>query len=313
MLRADGTLWLNMGDSYASNWPSPNRRNVIANSDSARKRETRPPHMGIGLKDKDLLLMPSRVALALQADGWWLRSDIIWSKPNPMPESVTDRPTTAHEHVFLLTKAASYFYDAEAIREPHQTNGFGGFSNKATAKWARGAMPDGTPLTRQADAVVNPAGRNKRTVWEIATESFPGAHFATFAQALVEPCVLAGTSERGVCAECGAPWERVVERHTSGGHLGSDTLEGNTRNQYGGQAVWDSYQPPSTTGWRPTCEHDAATVPATVCDIFAGSGTVGLVAQRLGRRAVLIDASENYLALARRRIEAVPLPMVLEA
>ena len=165
------------------------------------------------------------------------------------------------------------------------------------------------------------SGRNKRTVWEIATEPFPGAHFAVFPQALVKPCVLAGTSERGVCAECGAPWERVVEKTQRYDHVTTDpgkSKQGPYSNQTGdGAGTHDVrhgvYVDTQTTGWSPTCSCNAATVPATVCDIFAGSGTVGVVAQKLGRRAVLIDASADYLALARKRIEAVPLPMQLGA
>src|SRR4029453_11781386 len=117
VLRDDGTCWLNLGDSYASAWPC-NRRNVVGNGSLPNgKREARPPRLPGGLKEKDLMMVPARVALALQADGWYLRSDIIWAKKAPMPESVTDRPTSAHEHVFLLTKKARYFYDAEAVKE----------------------------------------------------------------------------------------------------------------------------------------------------------------------------------------------------
>ncbi len=167
--------------------------------------------------------------------------------------------------------------------------------------------------------------RNKRTVWEVSPEAYPEAHFAVFPQALVEPCVLAGTSERGVCAECRAPWERVIERSSvtpkdyEGKHLGTDKnargrrILGNVRARREAGGDHDNPFPtPETTGWRPTCDHEADTVPATVLDLFAGSGTVGLVAQKLGRQAVGIDASESYLAMARRRIEAVPLPMALE-
>jgi hypothetical protein len=220
-----------------------------------------------------------------------------------MPESVTDRCTTAHEHVFLLAKSERYYYDAEAIREPADWARWG---EQTIGKPYRGIKPiDMDSLDERRSN-----GRNKRTVWEIATEPYPDAHFATFPQALVEPCVLAGTSERGVCAECGAPWSRVVERSP----MEIDRTNNHPpelRTRTSGTMT----KPPEskTTGWRPTCSCNADTVPATVCDIFAGSGTVGVVAQKLGRCAVLIDASADYLALARRRIEAVSLPMKLEA
>ena len=151
-----------------------------------------------GQKPKDLVGIPWMVAFALRADGWYLRSDIIWSKPNPMPESVTDRPTKAHEYLFLLAKSERYFYDAEAIREPHKEpwrgHGKHESSSPHNGRIDGGAQAAFTVGVRE----YNPAGRNRRTVWEIATEPFPGAHFATFPTALVEPCVLAGCPEGGV-------------------------------------------------------------------------------------------------------------------
>lgn len=166
VLRDDGVCWLNLGDSFSN---------------------------------KQLQGIPWRVAFALQADSWYLRSDCIWSKPNCMPESVTDRPTKSHEYVFLLSKSGRYFYDADAIREPYHPNSlsrysyaFGGDGYKSPTK-NPAARPDG--IISQ-----NPTGRNKRTVWTIPTKSFSQAHFATFPPALVEPMVKAGTSERGCCS-----------------------------------------------------------------------------------------------------------------
>lgn len=159
VLADDGTLWLNIGDSYTSGnraWRAPDKKNA------GRAMSYRPPTPD-GLKPKDLIGVPWRVAFALQADGWYLRSDIIWYKPNCQPESVKDRPTRSHEYVFLFSKNEKYLYDAEAIQETALTNG----------------LP-----------------KNRRTVWPINTEPFPEAHFATFPRALVEPCVLAG-SEKG--------------------------------------------------------------------------------------------------------------------
>jgi DNA modification methylase len=247
VLREDGTLWLNMGDSYAANTKGsggtesgtlqradPSQRSN-AGSFHADRRWQIPP----GLKPKDLVGIPWRVAFALQADGWWLRSDVIWSKPNPMPESVTDRPTKAHEYLFLLTKAERYYYDAEAIAEPAVRVGDlpGG-----SAKQVRlGDRPNVAKLAvRPVDAQ-----RNRRSVWTIATQPFPEAHFAVMPEALVEPCILAGSK----------PGD-------------------------------------------------------TVLDPFAGSGTVGKVAARHGRRFVGIDLNPQYVDMARRRIAG---PMFAEA
>jgi len=159
-----GTVWLNLGDSYAGS--------------------------GSGLKAKDLIGIPWRVAFALQADGWYLRADVIWSKPNPMPESVTDRPTKAHEYVFLLTKGERYFYDAAAIREEGSGRNWresgGNMVGAGIHKYGGGYRDNGDGQSGEA------YGRNKRSVWTVGTKPYLGAHFATFPEALVEPCILAG-------------------------------------------------------------------------------------------------------------------------
>lgn len=172
VLRDDGTMWLNLGSTYVS--------------------ASIP-----GLKPKDDAGIPWRVVLALQADGWYLRSEIIWAKPSPMPESVTDRPTKAHEQVFLLTKSARYFYDNDAIREPHAESWRGKGEKEAPDEYQttdRDAV-EGRQFSRRGVAIrqYNPAGRNRHSVWSIATAPFSGAHFATFPPALVEPMILAGT------------------------------------------------------------------------------------------------------------------------
>jgi len=200
VLRDDGTLWLNMGDSFASAWPAPNtRRNIIDNPMSGGKRGPhRQSKLGAwDLKEKDLIGMPWRVAFALQADGWWLRSDIIWAKPNPMPESVTDRPTKAHEYLFLLTKSERYYYDQDAVRERTGNELSLDEYAERTAKGAtwQSGMPDGmyAGSHKHDGGRSHPSGRNIRTVWDIATQPFPEAHFATFPEALVEPCIKAGS------------------------------------------------------------------------------------------------------------------------
>ena len=147
-----------------------------------------------GLKHKDLMMMPARVAMALQADGWWLRSEIVWHKPNPMPESVTDRPTSAHEKMFLLSKSAKYFYDAEAVRLSGKSWVGGGDRGQ------KGARPPGRGPDSSLSGMPG-SGANLRNVWKIATHSFSEAHFATFPPKLVEPCLKSGTSEKGCC--CG--------------------------------------------------------------------------------------------------------------
>ncbi len=175
------------------------------------------PASDSGLKPKDLVGMPWRVAFALQAEGWWLRSDIVWAKPNPMPESVTDRPTKAHEYIFLMTKAPTYFYDSFAVRGPPSSASLArirqpNFDNQTGGDkdYIHGINPNRSVRKAVENFAKNP-GRNLRTVWTmIPTQAYPEAHFATFPEALVEPCIKAGTSEKGCCVTCGTPWERVV-------------------------------------------------------------------------------------------------------
>lgn len=200
VLRDDGTLWLNLGDSYAGSWGAQSRGAEHASPMSAAQITASPKRSrtgsipaGSGLKPKDLMGVPWRVAFALQDAGWWLRSDIIWAKPNPMPESVTDRPTRAHEYVFLLTKRERYFYDADAIREPTQS------IERPNHDGVRGILPKSQIPGQSAQngrAGNHPMGRNARSVWTITTEPFGGAHFATMPPELARRCILAG-SRRG--------------------------------------------------------------------------------------------------------------------
>lgn len=421
VLRSDGTLWLNMGDCYAS---SVNGRSAAEDDRTFRDK---PFSTAVsGLKPKDLVGMPWRLALALQADGWWLRSDIIWHKPNPMPESVTDRPTKAHEYVFLLTKSGNplywthrdlpgtrskpapdwrwihvsgqeltqppddphwkrctvecpdcggsgwqtinyddnglfggqsfriecercggkkrikawekvnlwrghdYFYDVEAVREKTGNEMSWDEYYQATApgaSWPSGGKSNNAGAYKPDGGRAYPTGRNRRSVWTISTESFSGAHFATFPTKLVEPCILAGTSARGVCPACGAPWQRVVER---------TAMEINRTNNHPPElrtrTSGTMTKPPTstTTGWRPTCDcHNKAVeaewmcrgcktlqekiaiekeisiadpVPALVLDPFFGSGTTGVVAIETGRHYLGIELNPDYIELARRRL-----------
>ncbi len=204
VLRKDGTLWLNLGDSYAAVNRGENARPRVEtmtgiqvgnpHSDIRTRREVIESQKEAGLKSKDLCGIPWRVAFALQADGWYLRSDIIWSKPNPMPESVTDRPTKAHEYLFLMSKNERYYYDAEAISEALATEPHAPGNRKLDGN----GFSSGANITDK-QAIWGASGkRNRRTVWEIATAPFSEAHFATFPPALIEPCILAGCPKGGL-------------------------------------------------------------------------------------------------------------------
>lgn len=194
VLKDDGTLWLNLGDSYANTVSGGTKvqGNPEFNKNRPSRQATKLGKKSVpdGLKAKDLIGVPWRVALALQADGWYLRSDVVWHKPNPMPESVKDRPTRSHEYLFLFTKAAKYFYDADAVREPYSAADKN-LGYKLGGIRAEERNDHGSDKPR--DDFYKYAGRNKRTVWTITPATFKGAHFATFPPKLIEPCVLAGS------------------------------------------------------------------------------------------------------------------------
>jgi DNA modification methylase len=212
ILRDDGTVWLNLGDSYSSYKDCksvPDTLRVGGKSESANMiekgksvtRNTR-AMKSVGLKDKDLIGIPWMVAFALRADGWYLRQDIIWHKPNPMPESVKDRCTKAHEYIFLLSKSPRYYYDYEAVLEPVSDKSlkraeYGWDCDRPSTKNAS-LGGDGIHTEKMGERFVNPAGRNRRSVWTIPTSPYKGAHFATYPPELITPCILAGCPEGGI-------------------------------------------------------------------------------------------------------------------
>lgn len=318
VLRDDGTLWLNLGDSYHS---QPGQRKSSDKCGTKQSSNVGSNDLGSrncpGLKPKDLVGIPWRVAFALQADGWYLRSDIIWAKPNPMPESVTDRCTKSHEYIFLLSKSADYFYDAVAIQEPFADGRMGNpgpskggtyFCDPVTGRGVRGQGGPSTKFQHEgwnADGGI--AGRNKRSVWTINTQAFPETHFATFPEELAETCIKAGTSERGCCAACGSPHERVTDvTYENPGNRKTNGPRSTDRKhkQFGSAGFAQRLEKRTkTTGWRAGCECGGDPVPCAVLDPFSGSGTTGLVCAKLGRDYVGIELNPEYAAMSKRRID----------
>ena len=313
VLRDDGTLWLNLGDSYASGGRTYRGVKSLNKGNSGAAQPNRPTD---GAKPKDLLGIPWRVAFALQADGWYLRQDIIWHKPNPMPESVTDRCTKAHEYVFMLSKSARYFYDAEAMKEPAvcapsaRTKVVDEGERKALRtdieSRHRSAIAGGQTLQPNPDGT-----RNRRSVWTVATKPYAGAHFATFPPDLIEPCILAGSPVRR-CTACGAPHQRVTSRGAE--QLEADasdldrfgTGEAGVHRKIGGQyQKWLDANPKQTVGWNPGCDCNAGVMGGTVLDPFGGSGTTAGVSAKHGRRSVVCELNPDYAKLVPARVEAI--------
>lgn len=315
VLRPDGTCWINIGDTYASTsggGPTTVYGAKVPTSWSTRAMPFRARATpGSGVKAKDLLLIPQRLAIALQEFGWWVRADIVWAKPNPIPQSARDRPTRSHEIMLLLSKSPRYFYDRHAIAEDAisdrpqgNVNGFVGRLGGAAFQVKSGGAGTATPWADIGGK------RNKRSVWTIPTEPFPDGHFAIYPKALVEPCILAGTSEKGVCRQCGAPWERLVEKRrvsrSNAGRRGT-AIAGKgyvTRQVRPDHDVRDG--PVTTTvtvGWRPRCTcAGGAPVAAVVLDPFLGSGTTAIVADRLQRDCIGVELNAGYAAMAEGRL-----------
>lgn len=310
VLRHDGTLWLNLGDSYAGSMKGMGSNGKAS---GGTKQQTNRGGIGIGksdwslcyLKSKDLIGIPWRVALALQADGWYLRSDIIWRKTNAMPSSVKDRPTKDFEYVFLLSRSKQYFYDAAAICEPisqtiRERNKYSR-SRDRHKSYSSGIYHSNEGMVSHHGDMRCSSTRNRRSVWDIPVKPYHEAHFAVMPPALVELCILAGSAPRA-CSHCNAPMLRV------------SIPTGHRNNREPAHAPFSTATKTDSTGWAPTsvptdtwepgchCANNTGDATCIILDPFSGAGTVPYVASQLGRRYIGIDLNSDYIAMADRRL-----------
>ncbi len=326
VLHPSGLVFLNIGDSYVASSQGKahgqgfgkERKNDeqqsggVSHQPNAQARHH-------GLKPKDLCMIPARVALALQADGWWLRSDIIWAKGisfcdtysgSVMPESVMDRFTNSYEHVFMLAKSQRYFFDMEAVSEKVQDSTVKRYEREWHGETDRDYVNG--PQNHMDKFMSNPeakakslaTGRHPRSVWAINPANFPGSHFAVMPEKLAEICIKAGTSEKGCCPQCGTPHVRVVERES---HYEKREIA-HALNHCHSKVDSTGWRPPTIrqNGWRPSCDHGLSAIPCTVLDPFLGSGTTLVVAKRLERNGIGIELNPNYVKLAQSRIDKEP-------
>jgi DNA modification methylase len=314
VLRNDGVFWLNLGDCYATTGDRNRRvpegrtlKKVMGSYDGST--------VGYGLKSKDLVGVPWRVAFALQQDGWWLRSAIPWVKVAVMPESVNDRPSVSHEYIFMFSKSSRYYYDQDAIRK--RTTG----RNRRTGDWYQDSLSSLAADLRSyllhvervienGGMLVDPEGNPLAT--QVNPQPFKEAHFAVFPEKLIEPLVKAGSSPRA-CSKCRAPYVRIVERivpedpgraeNSQYQQHSDEVMRQDTHRQLGGnyQKQLDA-NPPKTLGWEPTCDCKADVGQSIILDPFLGSGTIGLVAQKFGRDWLGCDLSLEYCQIARTRL-----------
>lgn len=322
VLRDDGTFWLNLGDSYAGSGDATGHTSETTNCgrEPSSYGAVAKGGKAYGLKPKDKMFIPERTAMALQADGWWVRRDIIWAKGcsfnykggSTMPESCKDRPTSSHEYVYIFTKSERYFYDYYGVLEDALYDGRKDTEFKGSVKDYEGVLPNSKPQAfagagheRWPNTQNGVQKRNLRSVWVINTASYPGSHYAVYPEDLITPIILASTSAKGVCPECGAPWERVVEKGNQQRHESEPQTIGAGRGDNGDRT---KHAPPADVVneyWQPTCAcgHDE-TVPATVLDPFVGSGTTCMVARKHRRKAIGLDLSFEYLNVnARERLQ----------
>ncbi len=298
VLKNDGTLWLNLGDSYASNTKGSGGPSKKQDSNAGSRYESK--KFNHGVKEKDLIGIPWMVAFALRADGWYLRQDIIWHKPNPMPESVTDRCTKSHEYIFLLSKSAKYYYDHEAIKQDS-------IEPIRAREKNNGESAVDTKMRGHDGNCGNDGTANKRSVWTVTTKPYSEAHFATYPEDLIVDCIKAGCPEF-VCSKCGKARENIMSKSgynpdvVEDGERFVDKSRGDKTRKLSG-AEYNKAPKAEIIGLT-DCGCNEPFEPGVVLDTFGGSGTTALVARKLHRNYILCELNPEYIRIAKNRLQS---------
>jgi DNA modification methylase len=315
VLRNDGSWWLNLGDSFAGSWGAQSKDDDANNRDRDAYPAKNPGRNG-SIRRKSKMLVPHRVTIALQGAGWVVRADCPWVKPNPMPHPVKDRLHEHKEFVFHLTPEPDYWFDLDAVREPHKEESVrragNSYENSGTTADAYPDRESSEYIGTEPEDVLHPNGKNPGDVLEITVKSFPEAHFAVYPPELCETPIKSSCPPT-VCAACGTPYERdceVVDREVGGGspaipgdETGYSDESGNHQGDYGDRDGFTQPIEREISPWEQACDCDTdATEPGIVLDPFAGAGTTCMVAKNLGRRFIGIDLNPDYVALAQRRV-----------
>jgi DNA modification methylase len=310
VLRKDGLAFVNLGDSRSGSGKGPTGHNGIGNQE--RRQGFHDGQAYRAIPPKNLLLTPQRFAIGMQDRGWIVRDCIVWAKTSAMPESVRDRPTSAWEPIWMFAKSRAYFWDQEAVRQPHArlwASNNGGTMAKVDHDAAESGRVHQGQNHRGPYPLPNAAGANLRNVWTLGPEPSREEHYAAFPTEIPRRCILAGTSEKGACPACGAGWVRSTSTRyeNPGNRTNNGTKYADQKRVVGGNAGYAVRleKRVETTGWQPGCACDAGPpIPQTVLDPFLGSGTTLMVADRLGRDGVGIELSPTYAEMARKRIES---------
>jgi DNA modification methylase len=316
VLRDDGVCYINIADSYVGGGNKRGGDAPLFNKQASNRGATgqctefQPNLEGTIYKPKDLYLVPQRLAIGLQERGWWIRNEIIWHKVNCMPESMHDRCTRSHEQIWMISKSPHYYYDQDAIREPHAEVSLERVQKPFRLTEQVEGRAVNTDGSESMERFCHPAGANRRTVWSLSTNQFKGKHYAGYPLDLPKICIMAATSEKGACVNCGSPYQRITEYESieryeldpSDPRYRPSRYESKYEDIKGEDGTGMRYTVVKQLGWQPSCKCGSdKTRPCIVLDPFNGTGSTGIVALQNGRNYIGIELKPEYIKMTQER------------